>query len=89
MYLEINVRDHCKIVEVWLSNSEKQDELLRERLKPLYQKYKAQKYLVAVFESGDRDLADATSDLLCYNRKRLAEMEVQRQRQEMSAGMQM
>lgn len=62
---------------------------LRERLKPLYQKYKAQKYLVAVFESGDRDLADATSDLLCYNRKRLAEMEVQRQRQEMNAGMQM
>jgi len=89
MYLEINVRDHCKIVEVWLSNSEKRDDLLRERLKPLYQKYKAQKYLVAVFESGDRDLADATSDLLCYNRKRLAEMEVQRQRQEMNTGMQM
>ena len=87
--MEINVRDHCKIVEVWLSNSEKRDELLRERLKPLYQKYKAQKYLVAVFESGDRDLADATSDLLCYNRKRLAELEVQRQRQEMNAGMQM
>ena len=87
--MEINVRDHCKIVEVWLSNSEKRDELLRERLKPLYQKYMAQKYLVAVFVSGDRDLADATSDLLCYNRKRLAEMEVQRQRQEMSAGMQM
>ena len=41
--MEINVRDHCKIVEVWLSNSEKRDELLRERLKPLYQKYKAQK----------------------------------------------
>lgn len=87
--MEISVRDHCKIVEVWLSNSEKRDEFLRERLKPLYQKYKAQKYLVAVFESGDRDLADATSDLLCYNRKRLAEMEVQRQRQEMNAGMQM
>lgn len=89
MYLEINVRDHCKIVEIWLSNSEKRDELLWERLKPLYQKYKAQKYLVAVFESGDRDLADATSDLLCYNRKRLAEMEVQRQRQEINTGMQM
>ena len=87
--MEINVRDYCKIVEVWLSNSEKRDEFLRERLKPLYQKYNAQKYLVAVFESGDRDLADATSDLLCYNRKRSAELEVQRQRQEMNAGMQM
>lgn len=87
--MEINVRDNSKIVEIWLSNSEKRDEQLRERLKPLYQEYKAKKYLVAVFESGERDLADATSDLLCYNRKHLAEQEVQRQRQEMSAGMQM
>ena len=39
-------------------------------------------YLVAVFLSGERELADATSDLLCYNRKRLAEKEVQRQRQQ-------
>ena len=77
MYLEINVRDSCKLVEVWLSSSEKRDALLREQLKPLYRKYKAQNYLVAVFESGERDLADATSDLLCYNRKRLAEQEVQ------------
>ena len=83
--MEINVRDDSKIVEVWLTNREKQDELLRERLKPLYQRYSAEKYLVAVFESGGRDLAAAASDLLCYNRKRLAEQEARRQRQEMGA----
>lgn len=83
--MEINIRDNSKIVEVWLTNREKRDDLLRERLKPLYQKYSAEKYLVAVFESGARDLADAASDLLCYNRKRLAEQEVRRQRQEMGA----
>ena len=83
--MEIHVRDDSKIVEVWLTNREKRDDLLRKRLKPLYQKYSAEKYLVAVFESGERDLADAASDLLCYNRKRLAEREARRQRQELSA----
>ena len=87
--MEIHVRDNSQIVEVWLTNSEKQNELLRERLKPLYQKHSAKKYLVAVFESGERDLTDATSGLLCYHRKRLAEQEARRQRQEMSADLQM
>lgn len=80
--MEINVRDDSKIVEIWLTNTEKRDSALRESLKPLYAKYAQQKYLVAVFLSGERELADATSDLLCYNRKRLAEKEVQRQRQQ-------
>lgn len=79
--MEINVHDNSKIVEVWLTNSEKQDGHLHEQLKPLYQKYKEQKYLVAVFESGERDLTNSTSDLLRYNRRRMAEQTVQRKRQ--------
>lgn len=86
--MEINVWDNSRMVEIWLTRSEKQNDYLRERLKPLYQKYSAEKYFVAVFESGERDLADTTSNLLCYNRKHLAEEEVRRQRQEMSADMQ-
>lgn len=80
--MEIYVRDDSKIVEIWLTNAEKRDSALGERLKPLYQKYAKGKYLVAVFQSGSRDLTDATGDLLCYNRKHLAEQEVQRQRQQ-------
>ena len=80
--MEINVRDDNKIVEIWLTSAEKRDNALRESLKPLYAKYAQQKYLVAVFQSGERELTDATSDLLCYNRKRLAEKEAQRQRQQ-------
>jgi len=76
--LEICVRDENRLVEIWLTNAEKQDEGLREKLKPIYERYKAKKYLVAVFESGDRPLADATSDLLCYNRRRMAQREAQR-----------
>lgn len=79
--MEITVRDDRKTVEIWLTNEEKQDSSLRQQLKPLYKEYHDKKYLVAVFQSGSRELADATSDLICYNRKRLAEQETARQRQ--------
>ena len=78
--MEINVRDDRKIVEVWLTNQEKQDDTLREQLKSLYQRYKEKKYFVAVYMSGDLNLTEETSTLLCYNRKRLAEQEVRRKR---------
>ncbi len=74
--MEINVRDESRIVEIWLTNAEKRNTQLREQLKPLYKEYKEKNYLVAVFESGERDLGDAASDLLCYNRKRIAQLEV-------------
>lgn len=79
--MEINVRDDIKVVDIWLTQEEKQDTALREQLKPLCQEYKAKKYLVAVFESGSRDLWEETSALLRYNRKRIAQMEVARQKQ--------
>ena len=78
--MEINVRDDRKIVEVWLTNQEKQDEALREQLKDLYQQYREKKYIVAVYMSGNLNLTEETSALLCYNRKRLAEQEVRRKR---------
>ena len=79
--MEINVRDSSKIVEVWLTRAEKQDAELQEKLKPMYREYKDKNYLVAVFQSGEQDLADVTSDLLCYNRKRIAQLEVEREKQ--------
>lgn len=78
--MEINISDKTKLVAVWLSKEEKQDTILLEKLKLLYEEYTAKKYLVAVFKSGERNLADATSDLICYNRQRLAQLEVQKAR---------
>ena len=78
--MEINVNENTKIVSVWLTGTEKRDAALRERLKPMYRRYHKEKYLVAVYESGEQSLESLkslTSDLLCYNRKRLAELEVQ------------
>ncbi len=60
-----------------MTNEERRDQALQERLKPLYQEWDAREYLVAVFLSGGKDLEQQTSGLLCYNKKRIAELEVQ------------
>ena len=78
--MEINVKDDRKIVEIWLSNIEKQNTDLRQSLRSIYKEYSARKYLVAVFESGGEDLYENTKGLLLYNRKKLAEAEVQREK---------
>ena len=68
--MEMNVRDDQKLVEIWLTNAEKIDPVLREGLKEIYAKYKTKKYMVAVFESGKGDLYENTRDLLLFNRRR-------------------
>ena len=79
--MRMEVSKHKKTVEFWLTNSEKNDPLLRESMKPFYQQYRAQDYMVAVYLSGEADLYQQTRDLLLYNRQRLAEKEVQAQKQ--------
>lgn len=76
--MEMNVRDEKKLVEIWLTNAEKKDPELRESMKDIYDKFKKKKYLVAVFESGEKDLYQGTLDLLAYNKRRCAELEVQK-----------
>ena len=66
--MEINVNENKKIVEVWLSNEEKNDSLIKEKLKKLYDEYKRTKYIVAVYESGSADLLSGTKSLLSQNR---------------------
>ena len=72
----MEVREQSKIVELWLTREERDDPAFRESLKPIYQQYKDQKYLVAVFLSGEEDLYQQTRDLLLYNRRRLAEKDL-------------
>ena len=79
--MEMSINNESRTVEVWLNKQEAQDPALKKRLGLLYQVFAAQKYLVAVFYSGERDLEQATSDLLCYNRKRIVQLEVEREKQ--------
>ena len=80
--MEINVRDDKKIVDIWLTNAEKKDPAVRESLKEKFERYKKENYLVAVFESGEKDLYQGTLDLLAYNKRRIPELEVKKAKQE-------
>ena len=79
--MEIIVMDDEKLVTIWLTRAEQEDATLRKRLKPLYAKYKAKKYMVAQFHSGTGDLYECTRDLLLFNLRRSAELEVQREKE--------
>ncbi len=78
--MHMQIHENSKIVELWLTRAEKEDAAVQESLKPIYQKYKEQKYLVAAFLSGEEELYPQTRDLLLYSRRRQAEKEVQRQK---------
>lgn len=87
--MEINVYNDRKIVEVWLTHAERDNPVVMKSLKPMYQAYHPKKYTIAVFLSGNRDLYQQTSDLVCYNRKRIAEMEVEQEKTQQGFGMRM
>lgn len=74
--MQIIVHDDKKLVEVWLSNLEKDDPVIQENLKPLYQSSKQKKYTVAVFQSGMRSIYDDLRYLAKQHRKQMAETEV-------------
>lgn len=80
--MRMEVKDQNKVVELWLTREERNDQPFLESLKPLCRQYQAQHYLVAVFYSGEEDLYQQTRDLLLYNRRRAAEKQVQEQGQQ-------
>ena len=67
--MEIQVNDSNKIVEIWLSNVEKDSTAVQNSLKPVYAAYKAKKYKVAVFQSGSGNLLGNARNLLLHNRR--------------------
>ena len=78
MRLQIDVFDNQKIVAVWLTKAERNDERVREKLRELRADYKAKKYTVAEYQSGDGDLHTSIYELLRYNKLRVAERETER-----------
>lgn len=78
MRLQIDVFDNQKIVAVWLTKAERDDERVREKLRELRAEYKAKKYTVAEYQSGEGDLHTSIYELLRYNKLRVAERETER-----------
>lgn len=85
--MEIIQDDAKKLVQVWLTRQEGEDSAVQERLKPMYAQWKRQKYMVAVFHSGQEDLKENTMALLAYNKRRSAELAVQREKKRRTANM--
>ena len=79
--MEIYRDDQKKQIQIWLTKQESQDESLQSRLKSMYPKWKKEKYLVAVYRSGTKDLRSSTLDLLLHNKKVLAEQAAARLRE--------
>lgn len=76
------LKEHAdmKIVEIWLTQAEQEDDDLHQQLQKLYQNYSRRKFKIAQFHSGTGSLYDATRDLLLFNRKRIAQMENRREK---------
>ena len=85
--MEIIQDDAKKLVQVWLTRQEGEDSAVQERLQPMYAQWKQQKYMVAVFHSGQEDLKENTMALLAYNKRRSAELAVQREKKRRMANM--
>ena len=85
MRLQIDVFDNQKTVAVWLTKAERNDERVREKLRELRAEYKAKKYTVAEYQSGDDDLHTSIYELLRYNKLRVAERETERAKERAKA----
>ena len=70
------VNEKDRLLEIWLTNAEKNDAGLRESLKPLYKEWKAKRYLPVVYESGEDDLKESILGLLRHNREAIVKREL-------------
>ena len=61
------VYDDMKLVEIWLTKAESDDDVFRRKLEPIFAEYKKKKYRVVVFSSGKGDMLELTKDLLKHN----------------------
>lgn len=78
--MEINAHEESKLVDIWLSHEDQASQEIQERLQKIYRRCAEEKYTVAVFYSGQQDLAEETGALLRYNHRRSAERAVQREK---------
>lgn len=84
MFIKIN--DENKIVSLWLTKAENADANLRAGLMERLSTYRKKNYLISVFSPGDSDLYENTLGLLLRNKRRSAELEVQRQKLTANSG---
>lgn len=75
--MKVIVNEKDKILEIWLTKSEKNNMALRESLEPFYKEWRAKRYLPVVYESGESDLQESILGLLRHNREIVAKRELE------------
>ena len=65
--MRIIVKDDKHIAEIWLTNSEQQNEEVQSVISEKTAEYSEKRYRIAVFRSGNRSLYDCTDGLLHNN----------------------
>lgn len=63
----MNIVEDKKLLEIWLTNSEQQDENIKAFIREKSAEYQKLKYTVVIFLSGQRDLFECTDGLIKSN----------------------
>ena len=66
--MQVEVDDINKLVIFWLTQTEQKETNTIQNIRSCSSGYKAQKYTVAVFCSGKKDLAHLATELILQNR---------------------
>ena len=75
--MEITRNEESRIISVWLTNADQQNEDIQNWLKRKYPVWKKEGYLTVVYKSGHEDLYENTLALLRHNRRLSARKEVE------------
>ena len=75
--MEITRNEESRIISVWLTNADQQNEEIQNWLKGKYPVWKKEGYLTVVYKSGHEDLYENTLALLKHNRRLSAQKEVE------------
>lgn len=67
--MKVQINDREKMVTIWLTHQDQEDADIQETIQKISKEYKSKKYLVGVFLSGQEDLLEQTSGLLCHNQQ--------------------
>ena len=67
--MTVQINDQEKMVTIWLTHQDQENADAQETVKQMTAEYKSKKYLVGVFLSGQEDLLEQTSGLLCHNQQ--------------------
>jgi len=83
--MQLKVNEQTGLIQIWVTNAEKNDPWTQAKMKELCKEYKEKGYLVAVYYSGSNELYPSIRDLLAYNRKCCAEQAVRMAKKTASA----